>query len=275
MRSVKDLTILLTGSNSGIGRATAHRFAERGAHLILHARTKEKAQVTRDEIALATGHEEIDTVHADLEALDNVRRMAGELRERYDQLDVLVNNAGLPGGPEQRRESEDGFERTFHVNTLVPFLLTHELMPLLEKAEGEARVVNVSSIAQAELDFNDLMLHEGWRGGRSYGQSKLALIMLTIEFARRHKGGHTTFNSLHPGTLLDTRMVREAFGTPRGEPEEGAEAIDHLATSDELDGVTGEYFDQKSRARAHEQAYDQEAREKLWARCAEMVGLNE
>ncbi|MBD3161261.1 MAG: SDR family NAD(P)-dependent oxidoreductase [Candidatus Eisenbacteria bacterium] len=256
-------TVLLTGSNSGIGRAAARRFAERGVHLILHARTEENARQVRDELARETGNERLETAAADLSSPDEIRRMAGALRDRHPHLDVLINNAGLPGGE----------PHTWTVNVVAPFLLAHELKPLLAAAPGQARLLNVASTAQAAIDLDLLPEEKGAEGPSSYSRSKLALVMLSFEMARRWRGEGILVNSLHPGTLLDTRMVRERYGAPRGKAEEGAEVLEHLALSEELDGVSGVYFDQKDRARAEEQAYDENARHRLWEITTRMAGL--
>lgn len=254
--------VLLTGTNSGIGRAAARRLANRGVHLILHARTEDAARQVREELAGETGKERLETAAADLASLDSIHRMTESLKERRRHLDVLINNAGLPGGE----------EHTWTVNVVAPFLLAQELKPLLAAAPNHARLLNVASAAQAPIDLDRLPDEPGAEGPSSYGRSKLALVMLSFEMARRWRSDRILVNALHPGTLLDTRMVREHYGNPQGTAEEGAEVLEFLALSEGLDGVTGEYFDQRDRARADDQAYDEEARARLWAITSRMAG---
>ena len=255
--------ILLTGSNSGIGLAAARRFAARGVRLILHARSEDKASRLRDELARESGNEQLETAVADLSSLAAVRRMSRQLKERHRHLNVLINNAGLAGGK----------EHTWTVNVLAPFLLAHELEPLLAEAPSEARLLNVASIAQSAIDLDRLQQFVGTEGPGSYSQSKLALVMLSFEMALRWHRNGIMVNALHPGTLLDTRMVREDFGTPLGPADEGGEVLEYLALSDELRGVSGEYFNQKRRAQANAQAYDENACSRLWEITSRMAGL--
>jgi NAD(P)-dependent dehydrogenase (short-subunit alcohol dehydrogenase family) len=255
--------ILLTGCNSGIGRATAERLAGRDVDLILHARTDEKARRTRNELAAAEGAARLETVAADLASRDAIRALAQVLADRNDHLSVLINNAGLAGDQ----------PHTWTVNVLAPFRLAYALRPLLAAAPGSARIVNVASVAQSAIDLDALPAAEDAEGPGSYGRSKLAVVMLTFEMARRWRDDAIQANALHPGTLLDTKMVRESFGRPRGPAEEGAEVLEYHALSGDLDGVSGEYFDQKRRARAHEQAYDEAACARLWEITARMAGI--
>ena len=265
MRPARDLTILLTGTNSGIGRTAARRLAARGTRLILHARTEEKARATRDAVAAETGNDRLEIAAADLAVRGEILRMTAAIRGRHDHLDVLINNAGLPGG----------VPHTWTVNVLAPFLIAHELRPLLAAAPGEARILNVASVAQASIDLDRLPDGPWAEGPSSYARSKLALVMLSFEMAQRWADDGIDVIALHPGTLLDTRMVREKYGTPMGPADEGGEVLEYLALSDELDGVTGEYYKQRRRARADAQAYDDQARARLWEITARMAGVVE
>jgi NAD(P)-dependent dehydrogenase (short-subunit alcohol dehydrogenase family) len=168
--------------------------------------------------------------------------------------------------------SADGYELRFAVNHLAPFLLTHLLLLVLRRATP-ARVVNVASIGQTAIDFGDVMLERGYDGFRAYCQSKLAMVMSTFELAERLNAREVTVNCLHPGTLLDTKMVREGFGAPQGPVQAGIDSEVHLATSPNLEAVTGQYFDQTRPARANAQAYDAAARRKLWRLSERLVGL--
>jgi NAD(P)-dependent dehydrogenase (short-subunit alcohol dehydrogenase family) len=220
--------IFLTGATDGLGRGLADRFARAGAQLILHGRDREKLDRTADEISAAYGVDRPSTALADLADLGQVRNLAAEVRRLTDRLDVFVSNAGIGSGlPDKRTRqiSHDGFELRFAVNYLAGFLLTLELLPLL-KAAGPARIVNVASLGQHPLDFDDLMIEHGYSGTRAYGQSKLAQIMSGFELAQRLPAEEVTVNSLHPSTYMPTKMVLAEIGltTPRRELNCGSAA---------------------------------------------------
>jgi NAD(P)-dependent dehydrogenase (short-subunit alcohol dehydrogenase family) len=274
IKPIEERTVLVTGSTDGIGKRTARDLAARGATVLLHGRDPDKGARVREEIARATGSERLHYHNADLASLDEVRGLAREVGK--GPLDVLINNAGIGTGPrgrERRQVSRDGYELRLAVNYLAPFLLTHLLLPALGRS-APARIVNVSSLGQEAVDLDDLMLERRYDGWTAYGRSKLALAMFTFELAGRLEGSGITVNALHPGSLLDTKMVREAFGQPRGDVQEGADAELYLATAPELEGVTGRFFDRRREARVHRQAYDTEVRRQLYQRSAELTGLD-
>jgi NAD(P)-dependent dehydrogenase (short-subunit alcohol dehydrogenase family) len=258
MRPFSEQAILVTGSTDGLGRRVAAELAGRGATVLVHGRDPQKTAAVAREI----GSDRF--VVADFASLDEVRRTAGEI----DSLDTLVNNAGLI--VRERRESADGYELTFAVNYLAHFLLTALLLPKLREP---ARIVNVASIGQAPVALDDLMLERGYDAYRAYAQSKLAQILFTFELAERLRDRETTVNALHPATLMDTKMVRKTFGRTRASVEEGAGAVLRLVSDPELDGVTGRYFDGTRESSAHEQAYDTEARRRLWELSEELTGV--
>ncbi|MEJ2296846.1 MAG: SDR family NAD(P)-dependent oxidoreductase, partial [Candidatus Lokiarchaeota archaeon] len=165
--------------------------------------------------------------NADFNALANVKKLATELLDKHPKLDVLINNAGI-GLTGDRKVSQDGYELRFAVNYIAPFLLTHLLIPILKKATP-SRIVNVASIGQHPLDFNNIMLEKNYDPRRAYRQSKLALIMFSFTLAEKLKDANISVNALHPGTYLDTKMVREAGITPLGGIESGANAEVYLA----------------------------------------------
>jgi NAD(P)-dependent dehydrogenase (short-subunit alcohol dehydrogenase family) len=276
MRAVNEQTILVTGATDGLGKALARDLASRGATVLLHGRSHERLAETLREIGEATGSDRVRPYLADLSSLDEVRRLAEEVERDHERLDLLVNNAGIGAGKRDgpREESADGHELRFAVNYLAPFLLTNLLLPLLRRS-APARIVNVASVGQAPIDFDDVMLERGYDGFRAYRQSKLALIMFTFELAKRLRAERAgvTVNALHPASLMNTKMVYESFGYTMSTIEEGLEATLRLAISPELDGVSGRYFDQLREARAHEQAYDEDARRHLWRLSEELVGL--
>jgi NAD(P)-dependent dehydrogenase (short-subunit alcohol dehydrogenase family) len=260
---VADGTILVTGATAGLGRHVARELAAAGATVIAHGRDEAKVEKVRAEIS-EVSNSEVLTVVADLADLRQVERMAAEVFERTDRLDVLVNNAGIGfGAPGAGRElSADGYELRFAVNYLAGYHLTRRLLPLLV-ASAPARIVNVASIGQQPLDFADLMLERGYTGVAAYRRSKLAQIMFTFDLAEELSDQGVTVNALHPATFMDTAMVRQAGGRPISTVEEGGRATLRLVTSAQLDGVTGRYFDGLDEARADDQAYDAGARARL------------
>jgi NAD(P)-dependent dehydrogenase (short-subunit alcohol dehydrogenase family) len=270
--------ILLTGATDGIGKLAAGRLADLGHTVLVHGRSPGKVERVTAEIRKASGNRNLSPFTADLASLAEVRRLAEGLRDRFDRLDVLINNAGVLPAKEDKGErplSEDGHELCLAVNYLAPFLLTHLLMPLLRAAPA-ARILNVSSAAQERVDCDDLELEkETYAPMHAYARSKLALAMFTMELNDRLKADNdkTTVNCLHPGTLLDTKMVRQAFSRPQGGAESGADVEVYLAVSPDVEGVSGAYFDRKTRARAHDQAYDLESRDRLWQRTLALTGL--
>ena len=265
MRSVEEATVLVTGATAGLGRRVAQELAARGAAVVLHGRSEERAEAALRGIRQETGNQNLSYLLADLSSLEEVSCLAKEFAERYERLDVLVNNAGVgSGGRGDGRElSRDGYELRFAVNYLSHFLLTNLLLARLEES-APSRIVNVASIGQAPIDFEDVMLERGYDGHRAYGQSKLAQIMFTFSLAERLRGTGVTANALHPASLMDTKMVYESYGYTLSTVQEGADATVRLAVSPDLEGITGRFFDRKREARANEQAYDPQARERLW-----------
>jgi NAD(P)-dependent dehydrogenase (short-subunit alcohol dehydrogenase family) len=273
MRPLDERTILITGSTDGLGLATAERLAKHGARVLVHGRSEQKLERALAKLGQDRGARVLGFL-ADLGSLEHVRRFARDVQRRTDRLDALVNNAGV-AAMDGRRESHDGFELTFAVNYLSHFLLTGELLPVLRES-APARIVNVASIGQAPVDFGDLMAERGaYDGFLAYRQSKLAQIMFTCELAERLRAAgaeNVTVNALHPATLMDTQMVRGSFGRAMSEVSEGVEALSRLVGDPELDRVSGRYFDGLEEATPHEQAYDVDARRRLWELSEELVG---
>ena len=268
MRRTEQFTILITGATDGLGERVATDLAGLGFTLLLHGRNPDKGRQVLARIREATGNDRLHYFNADLSSLAEVNRLAVSVGQSRPRLDVLINNAGLGAGPDSklRETSVDGYELRFAVNYLAPFLLTRRLLPLLcstsEKA-GQARIVNVASVAQQAIDFSDVFLEKKYDGMRAYGQSKLALIMFTFDLGEELAGTGVTANSLHPASLMDTRMVREWFGYALSKVETGAHNVERLVLADELREVSGVYFDHDQPARAASQAYDMKARQKL------------
>ncbi len=269
MRDPAEAIVLVTGATDGLGRRVALELAERGATVLLHGRNKDRCEAILEEVRRETGSEGSRYYLADLSSLSATRGLAEQILSDHYRLDVLVNNAGVIA--RERDETEDGVEFTFAVNYLAHFLLTNLLLPLLRDS-ASARVVNVASAGQSPVDFDDMMLERGYGGMKAYTQSKLAQVMFTFELAERLGDTGVTTNALHPATLMDTKMVLETFGHASSTVQEGAEAVVRLAVSPELEGVTGRYFDGTREARANRQAYDAEARKRLWDLSEELCG---
>lgn len=271
-------TILITGATDGLGRALAVHLGGEGAQLILHGRDADRLADTATEVRDA-GAPTPRTMVADLGSLAQVRRLAAEVREATDRLDVLVSNAGIGsgrGGPAELRErqtSADGYELRFAVNYLAGFLLTHELLDLV-RASAPARIVYVASLGQHPLDFDDLMLERRYDGQRAYAQSKLAQIMSGFELADRLPADQVTVNSLHPSTYMPTKMVLQERGSSLDSLEQGVQATRRLVVDAELAGISGRFFDRFRDAEADAQAYDPAARAELWRRSEQLVGLS-
>jgi NAD(P)-dependent dehydrogenase (short-subunit alcohol dehydrogenase family) len=269
MRNLPEAIVLVTGATDGLGRRVALELAERGATVLLHGRSRERCEAVLEEVRRQTGSEGSRYYLADLSSLAVVRKLAEEIVSEHDRLDVLVNNAGVVA--EQREETEDGLELTFAVNYLAHFLLSNLLLPLL-RCSAPARVVNVASAGQSRVDFRDVMLERDYDAIRAYTQSKLAQVMFTLDLAERLQSTGVTVNALHPATLMDTKMVLETFGRTSSTVREGADATVRLAVSPELEEVTGRYFDGTRTTRANRQAYDAEARKRLWNLSEELCG---
>lgn len=271
MKPISEQNVLITGSTDGIGKLTALQLAKQKAHVIIHGRNEGKVKSVVEELRSTSGNGKIDGLVADFSSLTEVRRLADEVIKRYNSLDVLINNAGV--GSDNQRYSRDGYELRFAVNYLAPFLFTQLLLPSLINA-GSARIVNVSSIGQHTINFDDIMLEKNFDAVNAYRQSKLALIMFTIDLAERLKEENISVNSLHPGTYLNTNMVRHLGVTPLGEPQSGADAEVFLATDPELSEITGKYFNVKKISTPDAQAYDPKARQQLWELSLRLTGLN-
>src|SRR4051795_961101 len=254
-------TVLITGATDGLGRALAADLAGRGARVLVHGRDPARVSDVAAEVAAGGSYV------ADLASLAEVRRLAEEVARDHSELHVLVSNAGigttLPGDGE-RMESADGYELRFAVNHLAGFLLTRLLEPLLIAAAPGARIVNVASAGQWPIDFDDVMLERSYDGTRAYAQSKLAQVMFTFDLADRLGDAGVTANALHPSTYMPTKMVLHARGSGVDSLEGGVAATARLAADPALDGMTGRYFNRMTEARADDQAYDADARRRLW-----------
>jgi NAD(P)-dependent dehydrogenase (short-subunit alcohol dehydrogenase family) len=280
---VKEKICLITGGTSGIGWVTARELARMGAEVILAARNADRGRETVDQIRRLSNGAKVEFIPLDLSSWDDIRRFALEVHGRFPRLDVLINNAGTM--LLQRRVNQAGLEMTFVVNHLGHFLLTHMLMELLRASES-ARVIVISSGShwRARLDFDDLQNENGYSGMRVYGESKLANLLFTYELARRLEGESITANAMHPGFVRTNlgrdngwllhkliRLVMLAAGTA----EAGADTCIYLASSDEVEGVSGKYFKGRKAVRSSKASYNLEEARKLWEISEEILGLTE
>ncbi len=264
MKNKTGKVILITGSTDGLGKLVALHLAKDGATVLLHGRDKKKGNEILNDIRRISGDDKSEYFNADLSSLKQVKSLAAEVTERHQHIDIFINNAGIGGGPKvnQGRElSVDGYELRFAVNYLATFLLTREMLPVLKN--NGTRIINVASVGQEPINFDDVMLEHHYDGFRAYRQSKLAMIMFTFDLASELKDTGITVNAMHPASLMNTKMVLEYFGRSMTTVEEGAEALEYLAVSPEITNVTGTYFEGKRQAKANPQAYDSEARKKL------------
>ncbi len=263
---------MVTGAASGIGAVTARALAQQGATVITVDINAEKGAATTREIQDQTGNPSVEFIQADLSSQNDIHLLARRFLERYQRLDVLVNNAGAMFA--ERQESVDGIEMTFALNYLGYFLLTNLLLDAL-KSSAPARIVNVSSRshARAKIDFEDMNFRSGYTGLRAYERSKLAIVLFTNELARRLQGTGVTANSLHPGVVatgfalngggvmgLITRLFRFSFLTP----EQGAKNSIYLATSPKVEDVTGKYFVRCRPVRSSPASHDEATANRLW-----------
>jgi retinol dehydrogenase 14 len=271
---------MVTGANSGIGKVTALELARMGATVVMVCRDKGRAEPVLAEIRRVTGNPSVELMLADFSSQQSIRALATAFKQTYDRLHVLVNNAGAIMF--ERKRTVDGLESTFATNHLGYFLLTNLLLDQL-KAAAPARVVSVSSGAHpfGHINFDDLQGERKWSAWGSYSHSKLANVLFTAELARRLEGTGVTANCLHPGfvrsnfagaSALARTLIKlgSAFSIT---PEKGAETSIYLATSPEVEGVTGKYFVRKQVARTSREANDPAVARRLWQVSEALTGL--
>jgi len=280
--TMKDKVVMITGANSGIGKAATLALAKMGATIVMIARNAEKGEAARSEIMKESQNNSVDLLLADLSSLESVRQLVTEFRKKYSKLHVLINNAGLFN--QRRHVTTDGYENTFATNYLAPFLLTSLQLDLL-KASAPSRIINVSSVGHynGHINFDDLNLEKEYGGWKAYGQSKLALVLFTHELARKLKGTGVTVNAVHPGTVA-TNIWARPLG-PAGfimalpklfmtSPEKGAETIVYLAFSTEAKNLNGEYLEKLKVKKSSNESYDEEIAQRLWDVSAKLTRLS-
>jgi NAD(P)-dependent dehydrogenase (short-subunit alcohol dehydrogenase family) len=266
-------TVFITGSTDGVGRYVAKQLAPQGARLLIHGRDVARGNAVIEDIKRVGGVAP-EFYQADLSSLAEVRELAKRVLADCLRLDVFVSNAGIGSqneGPE-RQVSRDGHELRFAVNYLAGFLLAHLLLPRL-KASAPSRIVNVASLGQHPIDFDDVMIARNYSGSRAYAQSKLSQIMFTIDLAEELEGSGVTANSLHPATYMNTTMVRAGGITPMSTVEQGGAAILHLVSGDDVANKSGLFFNGMNEMKANAPAYDGQARAKLKALSLKLTGL--
>jgi len=273
---MKDKIVLITGSTDGIGKQTALELAQKGATVLIHGRSLKRGRVIVDQIIRQTTNSSIDLFISDFSSLNQVKELAEEIKTKYNRLDILINNAGIY--MKKRIVTEDGYEMTFQVNHLAHFLLTILLLDLIEHSIP-SRIVNVSSMAHSStIDFNDLQSEKNYSAYGAYALSKLANILFTIKLAEDLKNKGVTVNCLHPG-VIDTKLLREGFGSMGRDVNDGAKIPVFLASSPEVDDDTGKFYTNsfkgiiKKEQRAAEIAYNKDVQEKLWEISTKLAGL--
>ncbi len=278
---MQDKICLVTGANSGIGKVTALALARKGATVVMVCRSRDRGEAARADITTRSGNESVNLLIADLSSQRAIRQVAEEFCRRYERLDALVNNAGTILGT--RRVTEDGLEATFALNHLSYFLLTNLLIEVL-KASTPSRIVNVGSASheRATIDFDELQSESRYDCRRAYAVSKLANVLFTYELARRLEGTGVTANCVHPGSVATTinkeaePWVRLAWTLMRPvllTPERGSETVIHLASSPELEGMTGKYFIKKTPVPSSAESYSLDAARRLWEVSADLTKL--
>lgn len=290
MSEMKGKICIVTGSNSGIGKETVLSLAKMGAHVVMVVRNQDRGEKAQFEIVRQTGNKSIDLMICDLSSMDSIRRFSQEFKKKYDRLDVLVNNAGAMFN--KREVTQEGFERTFAVNYLGPFLLTHELLDLL-KSSAPSRIINVSSglAKNGKVDLDDLQSQKNYAGTKAYARvrapvyanTKLMLMMFTYELSRRLKGTEVTANVLMPGFVatnlgknsgsLSSSLMFKMVRPMQVNAKKGAETSVYLASSDEVKDLTGKCFSKKKTVETCPASYDQEIQERLWNETGRLLSL--
>jgi NAD(P)-dependent dehydrogenase (short-subunit alcohol dehydrogenase family) len=264
--------VFITGATDGIGKQTAVELAHLGNTILLHGRTQERAAAAIKELESKTGNGHFHAVWGDLGSFRQVRSVAEQALTIAKRIDVLINNAGV--FLNKRTLTEDGFESTFAINYLAPFLLTQLLLERIRQSTP-ARIINVSSNShqRATLNFSNLQGEKEFSGYNAYALSKLANILFTVELAERLKGAYITVNALHPG-VIDTKLLHAGFNMRGGSLEQGAATSVFLASSPSVANVSGKYFVERVDSPMSPLAADKQLRTEFWKLSEKMCGLN-
>jgi NAD(P)-dependent dehydrogenase (short-subunit alcohol dehydrogenase family) len=266
--TLKNKIVLITGATSGLGKETALGLAKLGATIVFTARERLKGEKIRDELITVSGNEHIDVLHCDLASFKSIRSCCKEFTSKYEGLHVLINNAAV--WDFKRKESKDGIENIFATNFLAPFLMTRLLLDVLKKS-SPSRIINVTSgMHYGTINFDDIEYKLGFSGAKAYRQSKLGLILFTRLLAEKLEGSGVTVNVVHPG-MNKTNLGRDAGGFSRiifklmgKDPSVGAETSIYLASSPDVENITGEYFAKKQIKRSSKASYDMDLAQRLW-----------
>jgi NAD(P)-dependent dehydrogenase (short-subunit alcohol dehydrogenase family) len=275
---LKDKIVLITGATSGIGKETAIGIAKLGAQIIFTTRNMQKGGLTKDEIVKASNNNKVNFLYCDLASFDSIRSCCDQFKAKYGQLHVLINNAGV--WESKRKVSNDGIESTFAVNYLAPFLMTDLLLDVLKKG-APSRIINLTSgYHGGTIHFDDIEFKRSFSGRKAYRQSKLAMILFTKLLAEKSKGTGVTVNCVNPG-FTATNLARElnfiarAFFKLLGkDPKKSSETSIYLATSPDVENITGQYFVNKKIRQSSKESNDIEVAKKLWDSSVEYVYLN-
>ena len=274
---VKGKIVLITGATSGIGKETARGLATLGATVVITTRDIQRGKQTKQELILSTKNKNIDILYCDLASFASIRGCCTEFLKKYDALHVLINNAGIVDY--HRRKSKDGIENTFATNYLAPFLMTNLLLDVLKKS-APARIINLTSgLHSGTIHFNDLEFSQDFSAMKVYGHSKLAIILFTRLLAEQLKGTGVIVNCVNPG-MSATNLGRDAGWFSAGffklfgkEPSIGAQTPIYLASSSDIETISGEYFEKKTVKQINKETYDLNAAKKLWEVSKKYVGL--
>jgi len=273
---------MVTGASSGIGKETSKKLAELGATVVMVCRDEKRGEKAMSEIKGASNDAQVELLFADFTSLDSVRALAKEFLDKHESLHVLINNAG--GVNVRRSVTADGYETTFQVDYLSHFLLTNLLLDVLEKS-APSRIINVSSASHygGHLNFDDLQMKKRYGVMKAYSQAKLAQVLFTYELSRRLEGTGVMVNALHPGAVA-TNIWKGSMGPFSFlgnisrlfliSPERGAETPVYLASSPEVEGVTGKYYDHMNEKQSSAESHDQVVAKKLWDESERMTGLS-
>ena len=277
---LKGKIIIITGANSGIGKATAMGLAKLGGTVVMLCRDQSRGEAARSEIISESGNESVDLLIADLSSQQSIHQFVNDFKKKYSKLHVLINNAGV--NPTKRQETVDGLELTFAVNVLAPFLLTNLLLDVL-KDTAPSRVINVASGIQSKsIKFDDLQFKKRYIHWRAYSHSKTALVLITYEFARRLNGMGVTVNCLHPGGVKTnitrdyrgiTKFFAKLFFSFASSPDKGAETSIYLVSSPDVENVSGKYFINKKEAESKKITYDVSIAKRFWEACIKLTNL--
>ncbi|MFW9947436.1 MAG: SDR family oxidoreductase [Candidatus Odinarchaeota archaeon] len=277
----KEKLCVITGANAGIGKETAIQLAAKGYHIIMICRNREKAEIAQNEIKEKSANERIDLLIADLASLKSVGNVAKAFKQKYEYLHVLINNAGIFN--RKRMVTENGYESTFAVDYLAHFLLTNSLLDIIKKS-APSRIINVSSNIHLyfKINFDDLMSEKKYSSQKAYANAKFALVLFTYELARRLDGTGVTVNALHPGhaktkmitpTKKSSKIFQHLISPLIKSPEEAARTSVYLASSPEVEGITGKYYKKCKPVKSHKLTYDESLQTKLWRISEKLVNI--